>query len=449
MPQGQAKKILLVTLEPIAKNMAGPAIRAVELARALCDEFGVTVYSPCPSDLATFDLDERANFQFSCALSKSRLYELAEQHEAIYLQANVLKLYPRLAKLHKYLILDLYDPYLFSVLAQLSDASPVSTASYRLMHKVLEQHLAVCDFSICASERQRDYWLGRYCSMGRLNPQLYLKDSTLRKLIDIVPFGVSQSPPVRSGPGIKGEIAGIGKEDFLLLWGGGIWDWFDPLTVIEAVAKVSQIHPQVKLFFMGIKSPNPQVGAMPMAGKAIRRAAELNVLDKNVFFAESWTPYEQRVNLLLDADVAVSAHFDVIETRFSFRTRLLDYFWAGLPVITTKGDQLADLIELKKAGYSVGYGDTEAWCQAISMLVKEQERKEQMKMAARQIAQELAWQKVCEPIAAFLRAPYHLPAHRPVRMPGLLERAHAVYARGGKELLLKRSKAILQDFIKH
>ena len=41
---------------------------------------------------------------------------------------------------------------------------------------------------------------------------------------------------------------------------------------------------------------------------------------------------------------AVSAHFDDIETRFAFRTRLLDYFWAGLPIVTTDGDVLGDLV---------------------------------------------------------------------------------------------------------
>ena len=45
---------------------------------------------------------------------------------------------------------------------------------------------------------------------------------------------------------------------------------------------------------------------------------------------------------LLDADLAVSAHFDDVETRFAFRTRLLDCLWAGLPVVTTRGDTLGD-----------------------------------------------------------------------------------------------------------
>ena len=54
-------------------------------------------------------------------------------------------------------------------------------------------------------------------------------------------------------------------------------------------------------------------------------------------------PYERARRYLLEADVGVSAHFDDLETRFAFRTRLLDCFWAGLPVVTTRGDSLGEL----------------------------------------------------------------------------------------------------------
>ena len=101
---------------------------------------------------------------------------------------------------------------------------------------------------------------------------------------------------------------------------------------------------------MGFKSPNPQVPLMNMATAAKDLAQELGLENKNVFFSESWTPYEERINYLLDADLAVSAHFDLPETRFSFRTRMLDYLWAGLPILTSHGDGFASLIEQKKAG---------------------------------------------------------------------------------------------------
>jgi hypothetical protein len=34
----------------------------------------------------------------------------------------------------------------------------------------------------------------------------------------------------------------------------------------------------------------------------------------------------------------VSTHYEHVETTFAFRTRILDYLWAGLPVVATGGD---------------------------------------------------------------------------------------------------------------
>jgi hypothetical protein len=50
---------------------------------------------------------------------------------------------------------------------------------------------------ICASERQRDYWLGMLGGRDRLTQAQYTLDPTLRLLIDVVPFGLPD-PRTRS-----------------------------------------------------------------------------------------------------------------------------------------------------------------------------------------------------------------------------------------------------------
>lgn len=58
-------------------------------------------------------------------------------------------------------------------------------------------------------------------------------------------------------------------------------------------------------------------------------------------FNDSWEPYAERDEWLAAADCAISTHVEHLETRYSSRTRLLDCFWAGLPVVCTTGDDLA------------------------------------------------------------------------------------------------------------
>lgn len=430
--------------------MAGPAIRCVELSKQLAKQFDTTVFTPRPSDLTAADLSPEPKFKLVAGAGKETVYDLARNADVLFIQANVLKAFPLLARMDKHLVVDLYDPYLLAVLAQFEEDDVSAHASYNLMHNVLEQHMSLADFSLCASERQRDYWLGRYCSLGRLTPEQYRMDRSFRKLIDVVPFGLPTEEAKRSGTGqgMKGVIPGIEKDDFVLLWGGGIWEWFDPLTIIHAVGKLAPEFPQLKLYFMGFKSPNPQVPLMDMAVRAKELAISLGVLDKNVFFCETWTSYEDRVNFLLDADAAVSAHFDLPETRFSFRTRILDYLWAGLPILTTCGDQLAEMIDRYGAGQALEYGDVDAWTGALRELLASDELRQKYKANSLKLAEQFQWHRVVQPLVNFCENPYKLPKYKRVKMPSLVERARAVYSRGGKELVLKRSRELLEDILR-
>ena len=441
------RKILIITLEPIAKQMAGPAIRAVELGKQLADEFDVILFSPRPTDLERIEHNGHS-LELLAGIGKGKLYKIAQDADVIFVQANVLKSYPHLADLDKPIVVDLYDPYLLSILAEYANDPVTASSSYRLMHQVLKKHMLRADFCLCASERQRDYWLGRFCELGRMTPEMYKFDGSFRKLIDVVPFGLPASPAKKTGPGIKGHVPGIEENDFVLVWGGGIWQWFDPLTVIKAVAELSKTKKNLKLYFMGIKSPNPQVAQMPIVTEAKKLAADLNVLDKHVFFGESWISYADRVNYLLDADVAVSAHYDLPETRFSFRTRILDYLWADLPILTTGGDQLADLISENSAGMALPYKDVQAWQKAIESLMLDSSLREKCSQGAKHLAQNFVWDKAVQPLKEFCRKPYRLPVYKKIKVPSVIERAQAVYSRGGKDLLLKRSKNALNELLK-
>ncbi len=441
-----SRKILLVTLEPVAKAMAGPAIRCFELAKQLAREFEVTLASPVKVAEQDILSDTGVNkIKILTGVNKTSLYNEAALNDILVIQSNVLRPFPRLAELGKYLVVDLYDPYLFTVLVQYQDKGKSGLASYRLMHHILASHMVSCDFSMCASERQRDYWLGRYCGLGRLTPDMYAFDHSLRKLIDIVPFGLSEQEPVSNGRGIKGVVPGIGKDDKVILWGGGIWDWFDPLTVIRAVDKIKDKIPEVRLYFMGVKSPNPKVVVMDMANKAMELSQNLGLTNKHVFFEEGWTPYEQRVNCLLDADIAISAHFDLPETRFSFRTRMLDYLWAGLPILTTCGDDISNLIEQEGAGLSLPYENESAMASGIEKILTDENFAQECRLASKKIASKFTWEKTSDKLLQYCRNPHHLPPFSKVTMPSIIERMQAVYSRGGKDLILKRSKEVLSD----
>ena len=147
----------------------------------------------------------------------------------------------------------------------------------------------------------------------------------------------------------------------ILLWGGGIWDWLDAPTVIRATARLPD---DVHLVFQGVKRPALLERDEHAAGaQAIALARELG-LEERVHFNHDWVPYEQRGAWLLDADLGVSAHPAHLETRFAYRTRIADYLWAGLPVVTSAGDVLGDHVATRGLGRAVPPGDDLAFAHA-------------------------------------------------------------------------------------
>jgi hypothetical protein len=101
----------------------------------------------------------------------------------------------------------------------------------------------------------------------------------------------------------------------------------------------------------------------------------------------------------------VSAHFDDLESRFAFRTRLLDCFWASLPVVTTSGDVLGDLVERRGLGRAVAPGDVAGWVAALESLLDDADAYEQARAATASMRADYAWPRVVEPLKRLVREP--------------------------------------------
>jgi glycosyltransferase involved in cell wall biosynthesis len=163
-------------------------------------------------------------------------------------------------------------------------------------------------------------------------------------LIGLSPMGIPEETPRHTENVLRDTVPGIGRDDFILLWTGGLWNWFDPLHVIRAVEDVRTDDPRVKLVFLGTRHPNREVPRMSAAKEAADYAKRNGLENESVFFIDEWLPHGERINYLLEADAAVYAHKDSLETRYSHRSRLLDHIHAGLPTIATGGDYVSDTI---------------------------------------------------------------------------------------------------------
>ncbi|WP_395244782.1 glycosyltransferase [Agromyces sp. MMS24-K17] len=328
-------------------------------------------------------------------------------------QGHILDAFPWLAADEHILVADVYDPMHLEALEQFKERNPLERE--RISHlsaEVLNAQLERADFLLCASEKQRDFWLGHLAALGRVNPATYDDDPSLRSLLAVVPFGIQEERPVRSRSAIKGTVPGIATTDKVILWGGGIYNWFDPITLVRAVAKIAEHRDDVRLYFLGVRHPNPHVPEMQVAVQTQALAAELGLTDRVVFFNTGWVEYEDRANYLLDADIGVSTHYEHLETSFSFRTRILDYLWAGLPIVSTDGDTFADLIHAHGLGRVVPPEDVDALVIALEEILDDEAGRSSITESIDEFSEQYRWSRTLAPLVEFCAKPQPAPDRR-------------------------------------
>jgi len=398
--------------------MAGPAIRSWNIALVLSTDHEVRL-------VTTSRLDEQpAPFeQFVVPPGRQRAFrELERWAQVIIVQGHALSMFRALRRTKKLLVADIYDPMHVEQLEQARDRPPREYARIVADRvELLDEQLLRADFLMAASERQRLFYLGQLAALGRLNPLSYAQGPDLRRLLAVVPFGLPSAPPVHEQQVLKGVVPGIGADDKVVIWGGGLYSWFDPLTLIRAIGVLAARRPTVRLFFQGTQHPG--VAQMGIVDQSRALAAELGLLGTSVFFNETWVPYEERQNYLLEADAGVSTHHVHLETALAFRTRILDYLWAGLPMVVTTGDSFAELVEHEQLGIAVPPEDVAALADALERVLFDKEFAAAAVARIQTVRSRFHWQEVLAPLVAYLRDPQPAPDH------ALVRRAHSVRLR--------------------
>lgn len=394
-------KVLILSADVVKKTMAGPGIRCYEIARCLSHQFDVTLAIPNGVEI----FPEKFKIESYDKNDADSIKRLAEKTDVILLGHLDVSGLSFLYKLNKPVIVDLYSPSNLETLEWYSHESLAKRSSLQERgSEIINKWLGLGDFFICASEIQRSYWLGMLAANYRLLPNVYDEEKSFRNILDIVPFGLPSDKPKHTHNVLKGVVDGINPDDTLMIWGGGIWNWLDPLTYIRAVAYISKNRADIKLFFMGKGHPNSEVPEMKMYNQAVKMSQELGVYQKTVFFNEGWVPYDERSNYLLEADIGVCGHFMNVETQFSFRTRVLDYLWSDLPVISTAGDAMADLVNRHGLGEVVEAQNTTHLKDAILKL-SDPGYRAQCSANIRQISDRFSWGNAVQPLIRFCQNP--------------------------------------------
>ncbi|HXA15511.1 MAG TPA: glycosyltransferase family 4 protein [Thermoanaerobaculia bacterium] len=370
-------RALLVCPEPLGHHQpAGIGIRFLEMANVLlADGHEVMLLSPDAGSVAGCRAGE---------ITPESLHRHTSEAEVAVVQGHAANDFFGHGFAHESpipTVVDLYDPFIIENLHYYpAHGAEVFTHD----HATLMQSLLRGDLFLCASEAQRLFYLGALLAAGRVNPIAFGNDPHFDKLIRIAPFGV---PP----PSSAGETPAVPGVLF-----GGIYDWYDPILAIDAVAIARASLPDVTLTFT--THPNPSLTPQGKLAEAIEHTKR-----KGYDFVrfEPWVAYEQRAAFYGRFGAALLTFPQSIETDLSMRTRIYDYLWGQLPIVTSSARGTDELLIRYGAGEIVHSASPEDFAKALVRVLGN----ERMREGARRFVDEHQWPHTLQPLVDFVRHP--------------------------------------------
>lgn len=237
---------------------------------------------------------------------------------------------------HVVLVLDCYVPIYIEVSARESNDMATEYSNYS--HDILHYNKALKrgDYFLCANTPQKHMYMGALGALGILNPYSYKKERIL-----IVPFGVESSLDIKNPHNPYLEL-GIKKDDFVLLWFGGLYPWFNIKPLLNTIKKVASENKRFKFVIVGGKNPfNSHPDFVKQYNTTHDFMRENGLLESAVHFVD-WVDFSDRINWYQHAKAVISINNIGDENIYSWRTRVMDYVWGEVPMITNGGDPLSD-----------------------------------------------------------------------------------------------------------
>ena len=296
---------------------------------------------------------------------------------------------------HQKLVLDAYVPIHVEMCARRSAHPERELVDFERERRTWEQVLCRGDLFLCASEQQRLYYLGVLGAIGRINPLTYDDDP-----VRIVPYGVHPEEP-RAASHPCSDL--VDRQDaWKLLWFGGVYPWFDIAGLLEAVRLLDRIHP-TRLVVVGSRNPfvrNDDFDRCHDRFLELVRQPEVSPLVHLV----DWVQFHDRGNWYLDADMTILANQPGIENAVAWRTRVVDYLWARVPVATNGGDPIGEELIAAGAAVRIDAADPHRTAATIAAVLRDPQARAAMRERSGVLREKYLWPRAVAPLVEAITA---------------------------------------------
>ena len=349
-------QVVVHTRDVVGDRMAGPGIRAFHLAEQLRRHFPTTLVAQSEAGV----------------VQASGLPPGAS--EEVLRSADVLVGQParsfRRRRRTQRMVYDLFAPNVLE-LRELYGSSPNLMQRKHLAAEWwrLSYALATADLLVCGVAKQREFYQSlQACDAPWIE----------------VPFGIDLD-----------EARGCEKpRDNVAIWGGGLWEWLDPATAVDAIVRLNEGGLRAKLLFLGRARPNREL----IDRRRDDRVDALLQRGRGHVSAEEWVPYRERLAWLRAGKVTIMLHRRTAESEYAIRTRLFDAIAAAVPVVATRGGFAADLVHEEGLGIVVPPEDVGAVAEAVRKLLTDDEFHAGCVQRLESLRPRFAWEVVTRPL---------------------------------------------------
>lgn len=256
--------------------------------------------------------------------------------------------------------------------------------------------------------------LGEMASIGRLNRFTFHYHFAHHVPNACHPaFGAPAEPEAK--PVIRGKE--VPADAFVILWSGGYNFWTDPQFLFDFVEGALAADPRVHYVSTGGAIEGYNTKTYEEFVKRVNTSAH-----RDRYHLLGWVPAQDLPAIYRESDLGINIDEVNYETFFGARNRLNNLMAAGLPVLTTYGSEISQMIEEADCGVVCPPGDVAALIDNIARLVRTPEELRRLAERSRLFAQqEFSPEKLTQTVRAWARSPQLAPdnAEKLRRNPGL------------------------------
>ena len=136
-----------------------------------------------------------------------------------------------------------------------------------------------------------------------------------------------------------------------------------------------------------------------------------------------------------------------METRFSIRTRILDYIWARLPILVSEGDVTSQWVEKYQIGRVVPPKSPDRVAKELIALLSTS--KGEWSPAFEKLHMKLNWFKIVEPLRKYCFEGTHAPDKQFIKNKGIGKSGTSIWrSRWGRARFIWRTQGFLPLLVK-